>query len=307
MSRLGDLRIVDPVLTSLARGYSNAEFIGDKLFPIAEVTQRAGKIPTFGKESFRVYDTNRALRADSNQMQALGIGSIAYATDEHDIEARIDYQEDQEAIFDFKTRATDGTMEALRLEHEKTCADIAQDDTLYAVTNTDTLTTDQFNDSGVDPVEMIEDYKGTLRGLIGKRPNAMFMGGVVFDALRNHTKILERIKYSSLGVVTLDLLKQVFGVKDIFVGESIYSTDGSTFTDIWQDNVILAYIAGNTGIAKTPNEPGFGYTLRLKGQPSVDTYTSNGGKIIHVRSTDNYVVKAVGMESAFLIKDVLGA
>ena len=304
--RLAELRMVDPILTSLTREYLNSEFIGDKLFPFVNVALRAGKIPTFGKESFRVYDTQRALKADSNEMRGPAVGEVDFATQEHDIESILDYQEDQESFFDLKTKAADSTMEAIRLVHEKTCADIAQDDTLYTVGNTDTLTTDQWNDSGVDPIAQIDTYKAVLRGLIGRKPNAMFMGDVVYAALRGHTKILDRIQYSSLGVVTLDLLKQITDIPNIYVGESIYSTDGSTFTDLWRDNVILAYLPNNTGAAKSSNGPSFGYTLRLKGQPVVDTYATSGGKKLHIRTTDNYVVKAVGMESAFLIKDVLG-
>ena len=68
MGRMQDLRIVDPVLTNLARGYSNAAFAGTVLFPVVNVNKEAGKIPLFGKEAFTIYNTERALRAKSNKI-----------------------------------------------------------------------------------------------------------------------------------------------------------------------------------------------------------------------------------------------
>jgi len=44
--RLKSQRVVDPVLTSIARGYKNAQYIGEGLFPVAEAENR-----TIGSDS----------------------------------------------------------------------------------------------------------------------------------------------------------------------------------------------------------------------------------------------------------------
>lgn len=306
MGRLETLRVVDPILTNIARGYSNNEYIGTKLLPVVQVDKEGGKIPIFGKEAFRVYDTKRAIKADSNKADIEGFQTISYATTEYDLAIPLDYREIKESMLDIEKNATIRATEALKLGLEKQIADMVQNASLYPDTNKETLINNQFNDSGVDPIEIIESKKNALRAIIGKRPNVMVMGAVVFDYLKSHAKLIERIKYSSLGVVTLDLMKQLFGIPNILVGESIYSEDGSTFTDLWGDNVILAYLSNPTGIASTPYEPCFGYTLQLKGNPYVDTYEESGGKVKIIRATDNYDVKIVGIESAYLLKDVLG-
>ena len=64
--RLKKLRVVDPVLTSLARGYRNAQFISEGLFPVAELDKESGIIPLFGKEAFRLWETERAIRVHQN-------------------------------------------------------------------------------------------------------------------------------------------------------------------------------------------------------------------------------------------------
>lgn len=55
MGRLSKLRVVDPVLSALALGYSNAAFIGDQLLPFVNLDKEGGKIPRFGKDAFKVY------------------------------------------------------------------------------------------------------------------------------------------------------------------------------------------------------------------------------------------------------------
>jgi hypothetical protein len=50
MGRLSKLRIVDPVLSALALGYSNAEFIGDQLLPFVTLDKEGGKIPRKSRE-----------------------------------------------------------------------------------------------------------------------------------------------------------------------------------------------------------------------------------------------------------------
>jgi hypothetical protein len=50
-------RVVDPVLTKLARCYSNDGLVADKLFPLVTVNKEGGKIPQFTKEAFKIYST----------------------------------------------------------------------------------------------------------------------------------------------------------------------------------------------------------------------------------------------------------
>jgi hypothetical protein len=45
-------RVIDPVLTTVAQGYQNAEMIATALFPVVPVPLRGGNVITFGKESF---------------------------------------------------------------------------------------------------------------------------------------------------------------------------------------------------------------------------------------------------------------
>jgi hypothetical protein len=60
---------------------------------------------------------------------------------------------------------------------------------------------------------------------------------------------------------------------------STVSSDGATFSDIWSNNVILAYVDRSEGARKSEFNPSFGYTFRREAMPEIDFYYENGGKL----------------------------
>ncbi len=303
--RLSNLRVVDPVLTNLAVGYSNAELIGDVLFPFAQIDKEAGKVPKFGKEAFKLYNTERALRAKSNRINPEGQGTIDVVLDEHDLEYPIDYREDQESMFPMEAHATNVVTEGIRLRHEKMCADLAQNPANFPSGNKIILSgTSRFTDkANSDPVGVVEDGKEAIRQKIGKRPNTMVIGAAAYKSLKHHPLLLEKIKYSMKGVLTKELLQEIFEVQRIVVGEGVYSSDYDTFGDLWGDNIILAYVKPNAqGMERSHLDPSFGYTLRKRGQPLVDKY-DEGRKLRLIRNTDIFKPVLLGAEAGYLIAD----
>lgn len=310
MGRLSNIRIVDPVLTQLTRGYSNAEMVAEVLFPlVGGLTKEAGKVPQWGKEAFKLYNTERAIRAMSNRIAPEGITPIDFVMDEHDLEYPIDYREEDESMLPLEQNGARVTMGGIMLRREKQAADLAQDTTNYASANKITLAgTSQFTDTdNSDPIGVIDDGKEAIRAKIGKRPNTMVFGASSFTAAKNHPALIEKIKYSMKGIVTIELMKEIFGIANIAVGEAVYADDDGAFHDIWGDNIILAYVPESApGAQRSQYEPSYGYTLRKKGMPETDTRMESGGKIKVVRNTDNFVCKLVGAEAGYLITDTNG-
>ena len=84
MSTLQKKRVVDQVLTNIARGFFNASHLATKLFPMVSVTKEGGKIPQFTKEAFKIYNTERAIRAKSNRINPESRETIDYVLTESD-------------------------------------------------------------------------------------------------------------------------------------------------------------------------------------------------------------------------------
>ena len=98
-------RVVDPVLTSIARGYKNAAFIGERIFPIVLTDKEGVTVPTFGKSAFVEYDTERAVGADSNVLVREKTGKLDLVLNEHDLAAPVDYREKAESMFNEEAKA----------------------------------------------------------------------------------------------------------------------------------------------------------------------------------------------------------
>lgn len=304
MSTLSKKRVVDPVLTNLARGYSNAQYIAPTLFPIVEVSKEGGKIPEFTKESFKIYNTERAIRARSNRISPEDRTEIDFVLTEHDLEYPIDYREAQEDIFPTLAHGTFVVTEGIMLRMEKLAADLAQNAANYPSGNKVTLSaSDQFTDSSSDPFKIFKNASEAIRMKIAKRPNTCVIGATAYAALRQHPAIIDRIKYTQKGIVTAELLKSLLDFENLVVGDAVYSNDAGVLSDVWSDNVIVAYIPPRqSDVARSIYEPSFGYTLRKKNNPIVDKYTEQG-KVQIIRSTDLFLTKIVGSDAGYLIKD----
>lgn len=301
---LQDKRIVDPVLTNIARGYSNASFIALSLFPLVPVEKEAGKIPQFNKEAFKIYNTERAIRAKSNRISPEGRTPIDFTLTEHDLEYPMDYRETQEDIFPLKIHAAQVTTDGISLRHEKICADLVQDLANFPSGNKVTLSSsDKFDNASSNPFTVFETAKEAIRSKIAKRPNVCVLGASSYKSLKNHPAIVDRIKFTQHAVITPELLKNLLDFDELYVGDAVYASDSGSFSDIWSDNVILAYVPKQS--QDTPRsfyEPAFAYTLQKNGYPLVDSYVENG-KVTLVRNTNIFTAKIVGSDAGYLIND----
>lgn len=300
---LAQRRIVDPVLTELARGYSNASFIASTVFPIVQVTKEGGKIPQFNKEAFKIHNTERAIRAKSNRINPEVHSSIDYVLTEHDLEYPIDYRELEEDILPLKMHATNTVSEGISLRHEKLCADLLQTATNYPTGNKVTLAgSDQFSDPSSDPIAIIDFAKNAVRKKIAKNPNVLVLGADTFNALKNHPAISDKIKFTQHAIVTVDLLTALLGFDTIVVGQAVYESSPDVLSDLWNDFAGLYYVPQASGDKRSYYEPSFGYTLRKSKYPVVDTY-EEAGKVLLIRSTDIFIPKIVGSDAGYLISD----
>ena len=304
MGRLEDLRI-NAYLSEVARGYGNNSFIAENLFPIIDSEKEKIDIFQFNKEAFQLYDTERAIRANSNVISPKGFSKHTATLAEHDLAYPIDYREEDEAEkVKLQLHATNVVTEGLKLKLEKQCADLAQDPKNYATENKIALSgTSQFTNNASDPLKVVNAGKDAVCGKIGKDPNTLVMGQEVWQALKQNTSLKNLIASSSNKIITLDLLKEFFEIENIVVGRSIYADANNNFARVWGNNIILAYVPKLT--SRTEYDPSFGYTVRKKDALQIDEYQKEGNKVKYIRATDIYTPFLVGAEAGYLISNAV--
>lgn len=300
---------VDPILTELAREYKNAEFSTEHIFPVVEVDKSHGKIPTFGKELFLIGDTERAINADSNTGQPETIETEAFKLPGHDWQLPVDLEED-DLMYDAEQYRTRMCQEIIDLGREVRTSAVIQNLDNYPAENKITYTDDYMNETAVDPLEEIDNYMDDLGIICGKDPNVMHIDKIAYKHLKKHPAIKRYLGLQTTGDetvmqsrITAQKLAELLGLEKVVIGNSRYSADALAFTRIWTNYIWLGYVSTEVGSIDNPIVPSFGYCLRMKGYPYVDTYERNGGKIKMIRNNDRYMLKVANNEFGYLIKN----
>lgn len=122
----------------------------------------------------------------------------------------------------------------------------------------------KFSNGNSDPVAFIDVKKTVMEKNTGRMPNRIAIGVNVFNALKKHPAILERVKYggstANPATVTENVLAQLFGIERLTVQRSIMNTAELGQTANMQyigdpDGFLLAYATDTPSI----EEPSAGY------------------------------------------------
>lgn len=271
---LSQARVIDPILSEVAQGYKNSAMVGLNLFPSVPVAQRGGKIISFSKEDFALYNTVRAPGANTKRVQ-FGYTSGSYALEQHALEAVAPWEHQQEASrvaqINLAAMAVRKTQNIIALRLEKAQADLATTAASYGASNKVTLAgVNQWSDyTGTSaPSKDIETAREAIRAQIGKRGNTVVMGAAVWAKVKQHPAIVDRIKYTGRDSVTTEMLAALWDVDRVLVGDAVYTDASGTMTDVWGKFVVVAYT--EFGTVADLGEPNYGYTYRLDGAPYVE-------------------------------------
>lgn len=260
---------IDEILSNVSVAYKNPSYVADLIFPEVQVKHRTGQYFKYDKSKLRIENDIRAPGQRANQIH-WGLTPVAYGPlKEHSFEAFIPDEDREEAVdpISLDNDTTEQLTEMILLTKENDAKTImttagtgyTNDATGYLALTGTSKWSDYLNS---DPITDVQTYKDVVKKSILKNPNALVLSYPVYSKLRNHPAILERIKYSQLGVVTAELMAKVFDIEKIIIAEAEYNTAAEGATDsldyLWGKDAWLAYITPKPGIKQVS----YGYTLR---------------------------------------------
>ena len=124
------------------------------------------------------------------------------------------------------------------------------------------------DDANGDPITDIAIAQTSILQNTGFMPNRLVLGWPVYQALRKHPLIIDRIKYTSrpdAKDITPQLLADVFDVEEVIVSKGVYNAAAEGLTNnmnfIVGSNALLCFAAE----APSLNEPTAGYTFAWSG------------------------------------------
>ena len=298
-------RVVDPILTEHVRGYSNAQMIGTKLFPIVNMPTRAAKRIEFNREALRRVLTTRAPGTNIGRYNMTYKGlPVNLTQDALQAVTPIEFVEEANAVpgIDLQQESVDVVLAVIALSLEIQQAELARNAAAYDVTNKLAVAAgDKWTVETSDPAAVIEDAKEAIRKRTGRRPNMLEISATVRAALKVHPKVRDHFKYTTSAAISDKMLAEYFDVPEVVVGDAIYDLDDDTTVDVWGNDAVLAFVAPEG--QRNMRLPSYGYTYRLRGHPFVEAVEWDK----NTRSWTNNVIdeqspEIVGSDAGFLIQ-----
>jgi len=250
----------DQILSNISIMYRNEAYVGTELMPIVPVKKKSDIYYIYDSKAdrFRIPQTLRAPRTESRTVD-WKVTTDGYVCDEHALNDLIDDIERDNA--DKPLNPEVDTVEFLTDIIQLGLEMRIKDQLVASLSaNAPGVVWDTYETS--DPIVDIETGKNAIHAVIFKEPNILLLGKAVYDKLKHHPKILDRIKYVQKGVVTPELMASIFEVEKVIVGKAGYNTakEGKpeSLSYLWGKNAILAYVEPNPGIKKFS----LGYTFQ---------------------------------------------
>jgi len=120
--------------------------------------------------------------------------------------------------------------------------------------------------SGSKPVKNVDTWMNDVEELTGERPNRLVLSPDVVSALKDNDDIKSRIQYTQKGIITTDILAELFEVEKVLVARGTYNTAAkgaaTAMRRMASGQVLLAYAAERP----STENPSAGYMFAWKGR-----------------------------------------
>lgn len=305
------------VLTTIAHGFVQPEYVMKLLFPLVETTTYGGVTIQFDSS---VYEDVSDDRADDTPYPVVQTGyeGKPYKLNTKGLSYRVPdkrRREMENLRINWDQHATETLVGRGGLRHEIESATVAGTAANYASTHTQALTSGSYlNSVGFDPDPLIRSAKTTVAQTIGVSPNVMILDELSFDALAS----TYANNFTSTGTtpglrqqLTEDTLAAIYGFSRVRIARALKKTP-SGLVPILNKKIIIAYTnpaALNADrMAYRPNgninqfSASMGYTYVMQGNPLMYNpyYDENRGATVYKMDFDRSV-QATGVNASGLI------
>jgi hypothetical protein len=273
----GDVHVA-AALTDVAVAYfqDEANYIANKIFPLVSVAHQTDVYFVWSKGDF--FRDEAQLRADATESAGSGVNltTQSYAAKvwalHQDIGSQV--RSNADPAVDVDVTATRQLMQKMLIRRDRifvqkylTTGVWGTDITGVASAPTGSQTIQWSDDANGDPFTDIATGQTTVLQNTGFLPNVLLLTWPVYQALRKHPLVVDRIKYTSpafAGTITPQLLAEAFDIEEVVVSKAVYNSaaQGATaaMNFVAGKTALLAYRAPNPGLMVPTAGYVFGWT-----------------------------------------------
>lgn len=273
----GDVHVA-AALTDVAVAYLQDEsaYIANKIFPMVPVQHQTDVYFVWSKADF--FRDEAQLRADATESAGSGVNltTQSYSAKvwalHQDIGAQV--RSNADPAVDVDVVATRQLMQKMLIRRDRVFVSKYMTTTVWGTDITGVASaptagqTIQWNDdANSDPFTDIATGQTTVLQNTGFLPNVLLITWPVYQALRKHPLVIDRIKYSNpafAGTITPALLAEAFDIEEVVVSKAVYNSAAQGATTNMQfvagKSALLAYRAPNPGLMVPTAGYVFGWT-----------------------------------------------
>lgn len=292
---------VDQLLSSISIKYRNTNFVAMAVFPELNVKKDSDKFRVYDRD-FRLPETARANKGEAKQ-HSFSVSTSTYVLEEH---ALVDYVSDRDAenydMADLRADTTEELTDKILLRLEKSVASLFTSTSWSQ--NVSLTTAQQWSLDTVtsNPIPLMDTAATTVLENSGFAPNISIVPHRVMINAKNHSSIIDRIKYTSVEI-TPAMLAGLFDSPNMIVPKAVIDTAAqgvaSSISPVWGDNVFVGYRADKPG----PLKPSAGYVFRSS-KPLTKRWREEKRSSEAIECGMLYQARVVASLAGYLIKDV---
>ena len=281
----GDVHI-QAALTQISVAYLQSEdnYIADKVFPVVPVVHQADKFFKYTKDDY--FRDEAQQRADATESAGSGFNltTDSYSANVWAIHKDIGDQTRRNAdpAVDMDVASTKFCMQKMLIRRDRFFASTFMTTGVWnynvvgaAVGNTttpDTTTNAQRtywnDDGGGDPFSDVSEGQTLILQATGQEANTLVLSYPVYQALRKHPLVIDRIKYTmraDASNITPELMAGAFDVERVLVSKAVYNSAAQGATGSY------SFVVGKSALlchsARAPGlwTPSAGYTFAWQG------------------------------------------
>jgi hypothetical protein len=278
---------VQAALTMIATAYlqDQKNYVADQVFPVVPVEHQSDKYFAFSKDDF--FRDEAQQRADTAESAGGGFNltsNSSYSADVWAFHKDLGEQTRRNAdpAVDMDMATTKFCMQKLLIRKDRFFATTYLKTGLWGTDNVGTAggtpgtTTPAFwnDDANGDPFTDIAVGQTTILQNTGFEANTLLMTFPVYQALRKHPLVVDRIKYTTradASKITPELMAGAFDVDRVLVSKAVYNSaqEGATgsYSFIAGKNALLCHVAPEPGIMI----PSAGYVFAWSGFTGMNT------------------------------------
>lgn len=261
---------VDAVLTNISVAYMQmaSNFIASRVFPVVNVAKQTDKYFVYTKNDW--FRDEMQMRPDATESAGSGYGlsTATYSCDVWSLHKDIGNQTraNADSPLDLDRDATQFLTQRGLLRQE---TQFVTDYFATSIWGTDVVGGANFTVWSTyatsDPIDDVETGKTTVLSTTGFEPNTLVLSYEVFQKLKHHPDIVDRIKYTSSENITPQMMARLFELDNVYVARAVKATnvEGETaaYSFAHGKNALLCYVNPNPGLLA----PSAGYTFNWSG------------------------------------------